>query len=83
MKTSRYVVVVAAAAVVLVAAATNAVWSQSDSNGCTNGNGRYQMAMVLAPGGKASVFEAILDTCTGKVVRRGEVYPLLVKSRAD
>lgn len=53
----------------------SSVWSQPQATICTDGNGRYQLALTsrLAAGNTMDLYEVVFDTCTGQVVSRHEL----------
>jgi len=63
--------VVGAASVGLLAFGSSKL--SADESTCTAGNGRYQVSTTIYNEFKATIFETVLDTCTGEVVRREAV----------
>lgn len=45
----------------------------ADNAACTAGIGRYQIATAIYNEFKTTIYETVIDTCTGEVVRREKV----------
>jgi len=45
----------------------------ADESACTAGNGRYQVSTVIYNEFKTKIYETVVDTCSGQVVRREEI----------